>query len=181
MLVIEDKKMYPNDDTNIKIIEAGGHTKLELIQKMNENNIFLNRLAEELIASDYFEVSKECYRTKVVELTVKDLGFVDGAVTSQLFNNAAKLKLDLCPLELAPYLRLAYLNQIEGYDESQLQNRAPYGSITIASKIFSEDVNVPKGFYLRRIQGELWLRGYIADEAHIWSPDDRFIFSIANK
>ncbi|WP_052400718.1 hypothetical protein [Oceanobacillus jeddahense] len=175
----KNEKTYQYDDANIKTIEVGGHTQHELIKKMNENNIFMNRLAEELMASEYFEVSEERYRMKVVELAVKDLGFIDGAVTAQLYSKAAQSDLEICPLELAPYLRLAYLNQTEGDEGNQLQNRAPYGSITIASKIFSEDVNVPKGFYLRRIQGELWLRGYIADEEHIWSPDDRFIFCIA--
>ncbi|WP_227994867.1 helicase [Oceanobacillus sp. CFH 90083] len=175
------EKKYHDCDPNIKIIKAGGYTKSELLQKMKENKIFLNELAEQLLASKYFEVSKKHYQAKVIELAVKDLGCIDGATTSRLFSKAADLKLEPCPLELAPYVRLAYLNQAEGYDENQLQHRAPYGSITIASKIFSEDVSVPKGFYLRRIQGNLWLRGYIADEEHVWNPDDHFIFCIAKK
>jgi len=179
--MIKDENMYPNKETNIKIVEVGGYTKTELIQKLKENKIFLNELAEQLIASDYFKVSKEQYKTKIVELTVNDLGFMEGAVTSQLFSKAAKLGLELCPLELAPYVRLSYLNQSEGHRVNQLKNQAPYGSITLASKIFSKDVDVPKGFYLRRIQGDLWLRGYIADEAHVWNPDDYFIFCVAKK
>lgn len=165
-------------DPKIKIIEAGGYTKPELIQKMKENNILLNELAGKLIASDYFKVSKEQYQVKVVEVTIKDLGFIDGAVTSELFSKAADLQLNLCPLESAPYIRLAYFNQREGDDEQQLENQAPYGSITLASEILSEDLEVPKGFYLRRIQGDLWLRGYIADEEHVWKPGDHFIFCI---
>lgn len=53
------ENMYPNKETNIKIIEVGGYTKTELIQKLKENKIFLNELAERLIASDHFKVSKE--------------------------------------------------------------------------------------------------------------------------
>ncbi len=172
---------YTGSNANITIIKAGGYTKPELIQKMKENKILLNVLAEKLIASDYFEVSKECYQAKIVELAVKDFDFVNGATTSQLFSKAANLKLQLCPLELAPYIRLAYFNQGEGYDAHQLKNQAPNGSITIASEILSEDLDVPKGFYLRRIQGNLWLRGYIADEEHVWNPNDHFIFCIAEK
>ncbi|MFD1413075.1 helicase [Oceanobacillus jeddahense] len=179
--MIENEKLYSNGNENIRIIKIGGHTKTELIQKMNTNKIFLNELAEKLIASDYLEISKEPYMVKVIELTVKDLGFSEGAVTSQLFSKAAKLELELCPLELALYLRLAYLNQTEGYNENQLQNQAPYGSITIASKIFSKDVNFPKGFYLRKIQGDLWLRGYVADEAHVWNSHDRFVFCVTKQ
>ncbi|GGP11846.1 helicase [Oceanobacillus neutriphilus] len=175
------ENQYSACHTHIKTIKAVGYTKSQLMQRMKENKILLNELAEKLIASDYFEVSNECYQAKIIEIAVKDLDFVDGATTSQLFSKAANLKLHLCPLELAPYIRLAYLNQKEGYDAHQLKNRAPYGSITVASKIFCEDISVPKGFYLRRIQGDLWLRGYIADEEHVWNPDDYFIFCIDEK
>ena len=40
----------------------------------------------------------------------------------------------------------------------------------------SDDDEVPKGFYLRRIEGVLWLRGYRAGAEHVWSPDDRLLF-----
>jgi hypothetical protein len=36
------------------------------------------------------------------------------------------------------------------------------------------------GFYLRRIQGVLWLRGYRSALEHIWSADDRFVFRRAS-
>jgi hypothetical protein len=40
-----------------------------------------------------------------------------------------------------------------------------------------EDDEFPKGFYLRRIDGVLWLRGYRSGPAHVWSPDDRLVFA----
>lgn len=39
-----------------------------------------------------------------------------------------------------------------------------------------EDDDFPKGFYLRRINDALWLRGYRADHLHVWNPYDHFIF-----
>ena len=39
-----------------------------------------------------------------------------------------------------------------------------------------EGYETPRGFYLRRIDGVLWLRGYRADAAHLWSPEDVFVF-----
>ena len=56
------------------------------------------------------------------------------------------------------------------------QNKAPTGSITVASPILSEEEEFPTGFYLRNIAGVLWLRGYSADNQHIWSPSDCFLF-----
>jgi hypothetical protein len=122
------------------------------------------------------------YRLQTVELTVGDLGFSDGATTTQIFKRASELGLELCPLELGPYLRLEYLDQAEGYSASALQqHQAPSGSITIASEILTKDDDFPKGFYLRRINGMLWLRGYRADHLHVWNPDDHFIFCQTKK
>ncbi len=86
----------------------------------------------------------------------------------------------LCPPELGPYLRLEYLDQPEGNFGSSMQHQAPSGSITIASEVLTEDEDFPKGFYLRRINGELWLRGYRADHLHVWNPGDHFIFCQTN-
>jgi hypothetical protein len=32
------------------------------------------------------------------------------------------------------------------------------------------------GFYLRRIRGVLWLRGYRSPAEHVWEAADRFVF-----
>lgn len=73
---------------------------------------------------------------------------------------------------------MQYLDQLEG--KYSPKNQAPAGSLTIASKPINEDDDFPKGFYLRNIQGELWLRGYIADDLHVWNPDDFFVFCLEN-
>ncbi len=100
----------------------------------------------------------------------------------EIFERANELGLELCPLELGPHLRLAYLNQPEGALGNPVQqHQAPFGSITIASEVLTEDHDFPKGFYLRRINGVLWLRGYRADHLHVWNPDDHFIFCQSKK
>lgn len=52
------------------------------------------------------------YSLQTVELTVEDLGFLEGANTTQIYKRAGELGLELCPLELGPYLRLEYLDHI---------------------------------------------------------------------
>jgi len=47
----------------------------------------------------------------------------------------------------------------------------------VASAPLAQDDETPKGFYLRRIEGVLWLRGYRSWPGHIWSPQDMFVFS----
>jgi len=175
-------EIYPDCRVITKSIEVGGLTKWQLIQKLQEHSISMNPYGEKLLSDDKFITSETKYSLKTVELAVRNLGFPDGATMPQLIKQANKLGLELCPLEVGPYLRLEYLDQAEGDSGNSLQqNQAPSGSITIASEIVSDDDNFPKGFYLRKIDGVLWLRGYLADDLHSWNPDDQFIFSKTEK
>jgi hypothetical protein len=173
----ENENNYPNCPVIIRKVEVGGLTKTQLINKLHENHILINSYGERLLADDKFTPSDKCYMLQTVELTVRDLGFRDGGTINQIFAMANDVGLNLCPVELGPYLRLQYVDQREGNSGTEFQkNQAPSGSITIASKILCEDDNFPKGFYIRKINGDLWLRGYIADDTHVWNPEDRFIF-----
>jgi hypothetical protein len=168
---------YPNCPTINRIVQVGGLTKTELMEELQNNAIAMNTFAEQLFASDLFTTSTTRYSLNTVELTVADLGFLQGATTTEIYGKAGSLGLDLCPLELGPHLRLQYLDQPEGdQGETARQHQAPAGSITIASLPLTADDDFPKGFYLRRIKGLLWLRGYRSGPEHIWQPDDHFIF-----
>lgn len=170
---------YPNCPFIMRTVEVGGLTKQQLINRLQEYSILLNQYGEKLLTDEKFTTSDSKYTMKTVEITVANLGFPEGATTAHIFKKARKLGLELCPLELGPYLRLEYLDQPEGDSGNPLQkHQAPTGSITVASKILTEDDNFPKGFYLRRINGELWLRGYIADVLHVWNPTDHFVFCL---
>lgn len=174
---IGNEKIYPDCAVITRTVEVGGFTKSQLMQKLQQQSILMNESAESLFADHKFTTSDTKYILQTVELTVRDLGFPDGATMGEIFKRATELGLELSPLELGPHLRLAYLDQPEGYlGNSSKQHQAPSGSITIASEILTEDHDFPKGFYLRRINGELWLRGYRADHLHVWNPDDHFIF-----
>ncbi len=174
---VEKDKLYPNCPTIIRTVEVGGLTKSQLLQKLQQHSILMNKLGETLFADHKFTISDRIYSVSAVELRVRDLGFPEGATIPQVFIKADQVGLKLCPPELGPYLRLEYLDQPEGHSgKPSWRRRAPYGSITIASEILSEDVDFPKGFYLRRIEGVLWLRGYVADYLHVLEPDDHIIF-----
>jgi hypothetical protein len=169
--------MYPNCPATTRIVSVGGLTKSELIEELQRNAVSMNESAEKLFASEHFTLSGARYDVTTVELTVGDLGFPQGATIAEIYASAAALGLGLCPLELGPHLRLQYLDQPEGYWGQPLrQHQAPSGSITVASEPLTDDDNVPKGFYLRRIKGELWLRGYRSGPEHVWEPDDHFVF-----
>ena len=107
----QNKKTYPDCPIITRIVEVGGLSKTELIQKLKQNSILMNEYGEKLLTDERFTTSPIKHR-----------------------------------------------------------------SITIASEILTEDDDFPKGFYLRKIDGMLWLRGYLADQLHVWNPDNHFIF-----
>ncbi|WP_427051623.1 helicase [Paenibacillus sp. TC-CSREp1] len=177
----DQEGIYPHCPVKIRIVEVGGLTQTQLQHKLQQCSIQINEYGKTLLTSEKFIMSHTKKRLQTVELAVKHLGFRDGAATLQLFQTAVDLGLQLCPMELGPYLGIQYLDQFEvNIATSAKENQAPPGSVTIASKPLTEDDYFPKGFYLRRINDELWLRGYVADDLHVWNPDDRFIFCRAD-
>jgi hypothetical protein len=173
----ETEHIYPNCPTIIRTVNVGGLTQSELLQALQSHAIAINVSAEQLFASDHFTTSETPYAVTTVELTVRHLGCLRGATLPELYARAGERGLGLCPLELGPHLRLQYRDQPEGaWGKPRRRHQAPYGSITIASEQRTQDDDVPQGFYLRRIKGVLWLRGYRAGPQHVWEPDDHFIF-----
>lgn len=160
-----------------RTLRIGGIPKSELLQRLESQGVQLNDAARELFADDRFTVAGAPSVVSTVERSVADLGFPDGATMPQLCEAARGLDLHPCPLELAPHLRLQWLDQPEGQGvQPTMQHRAPPGSVTLVAAPISDDDRFPKGFYLRRIAGVLWLRGYRSDAAHVWSPEDRLLF-----
>lgn len=160
-----------------RIVRVGGMSKPELLAEFQKRGIELNESGQTLFAHDNFTTSESTSLFETVEISVGDLGYARGATAAQIHQRAVKLGLTLCPLELGPHLRLQFLDQTEGHRGCPpSQHRAPSGSITVASRQLTEDDRIPKGFYLRRINGVLWLRGYCSGAEHIWSPEDRFVF-----
>ena len=169
--------IYPNCPTVIRTVWVGGLTTSELLEELRRNAISMNESAERIFASERFTISATRYSATTVELAVQDLGFPQGATTAEIVARAGALGLDLCPVELGPHLRLQYLDQPEGYwGQPERTHQAPSGSITIVSEPLDDDDDFPKGFYLRRIKGVLWLRGYRSGPEHVWQPDDHLIF-----
>lgn len=169
--------VYPNCPTVIWVVDVGGLSKVALLDELQCHAISLNESANRLFASPHFATSDTRRSLTAVALTVRDLGFPHGATTAKIYAQAAALGLELCPMELGPHFRLQYLDQPEGYwGQPVRQHQAPSGSITIASQALAQDDDFPKGFYVRRIKGELWLRGYRAGADHVWEPDDHLLF-----
>jgi hypothetical protein len=155
----------------------GGLDRAALRSALRVRDVRLNRAAEALFHDRRFTTSSGQFPLHIACLSVADLGFVHGAVYEQLTQRATNLGFSECPLELGPYLRLQMGQQPELPDLPDAPPNAPPGSITIASRPIDDTEETPKGFYLRKISGALWLRGYWAPTTHVWNPNDLLVFA----
>jgi hypothetical protein len=155
----------------------GGQDRAALRTALRVRDVRLNRAAETLFDDRRFATSGGQFPLHIACISVADLGFADGATYEQLTQRATNLGFSECPLELGPYLRMQMGRQPELPDLPEAPPGAPPGSITIASRPIDEAEETPKGFYLRKISGVLWLRGYWAPTVHVWNPNDLLVFA----
>lgn len=171
------KELLARQGVIVRKIKYGGQSKEDLLKRLVAEGIHLNEYAKILLGSDVFEANPSEEAAEIVELSVQDLGFTNGATFEEIFSSIEQLHLNLCPLEIGPYLRLNYLDQQEETETGK--NKAPKGSITIFSKIEKqEDEEFPKGFYIRKLAGRLWLRGYVCPIDYLWPPEARIALKL---
>lgn len=157
------------------VVHVGGRSRTQLAGALHDAGVQLNAYAETLLAQSTFD-NPARQALRIVERTVKELGFEEGAVQSQVFAAARNQGLELCPLVAGPYLRLALAGQGNAPDSVLSGGHAPAGAVHIASEPVNEDVEYPKGFYLRVVGRQAWLRGYCCDDTYVWTPEQRFAF-----
>lgn len=157
-------------------VAFGGRSGAEVQGMLDGAAIRLNDYARILLESERFPVSPPGLRADVLEVAVAGLGFPAGATMDELRGRAGELGLGDCPLDLAPWLRLTFRDQQAFADTGK--NRAPAGSVTVVSAPMHADEAFPKGFYLRVLAGEPWLRGYVSPADHRWCPEDRLALRV---
>lgn len=157
------------------VVSVGGLPRAELLAMLSDTGVRLNAHAETLLAHPAFDdpVARDL---RFVKRTVEQLGLPDGDVQTEVFAAAGRQGLALAPLVAGPYLRLALRDQGDAPDSVLSAGRAPTGAIHVASEPVSEDVDHPKGFYLRVVDGQTWLRGYRCDDTYLWGPEQRLAF-----
>ncbi len=159
-------------------VTVGGLSRHDLKSELNSRQVQLNAHAQVLLDNSVFDDAATKQAIVVIERRVSDLGLPDGGTLSQIFNAAQKYGLALCPPTTGPYLRLSMTQQESSTDSVMSRGQAPEGSFTVAAHALGDDDEYPKGFYLRVVDGQPWLRGYRCDDRHLWAPDDRFIFQL---
>jgi hypothetical protein len=154
-----------------------GHSREELRARLIDVGVQFNQAAEDLFSDLRFQPSEQAAEVKVTARSVSDLGLSQGADYVQITERAKEMGLAECPLELAAYLRVQYLDQpVSSKRPKDAEPGSPPGALTVASAPLDDSDETPKGFYLRNIDGTLWLRGYWSDALHSFHPDDVFVF-----
>lgn len=165
------------EGADVRPVRIGGRSPAELLADLAAAGVELNTHARTLLASERFVTAARPQLLTVLTLRVRELGFAEGAPMAAICARALAQGLALCPVELGPHFRLQYPDQPEGLIGQPLtQQQAPPGSITVVSAPLLDDDDFPKGFYLRRMEGVLWLRGYRSDAEHRWDPGHRLAF-----
>jgi hypothetical protein len=175
---VEQRASFPECDAIRHALRIGGRNKHQLLQDLARHAVQLNDAARQLFASDRFATAPLATPLAAVEVTVRGIGFPQGATMPALLARAMAMGLRPCPLEAAPHFRLQYRDLPDAPGETSAQrHRAPPGSITVVSEPLTDDDAFPKGFYVRRTDGVDWLRGYWSGPDHLWDPVDRLLFA----
>jgi hypothetical protein len=93
--------------------------------------------------------------------TVGTLGFASGATLDDVTRRGVARGLGPCSLVDALLLRLVW------------RDRRVSPRITVASARVDPDERLPRGFYLKDDAEGCWLRGFVASDDWVASPDER--------
>ncbi|GAA3027667.1 hypothetical protein [Microbacterium dextranolyticum] len=168
--------LVTNDDGLDSVaLVVGGLPRTQLVEALASAGVALNAHAETLIAHPAFD-DLATHSVRIVTRSVAQLGLGEGGTLPEIFAAAAAQGLALCPVVTAPYLRLAWTTQSTSANSVLSAGESPDGALNIAAPLLSDDVEFPKGFYLRVVDGRLWLRGYRCDDLYVLPPDVRFAF-----
>lgn len=115
------------------------------------------------IGKPVFTASDTAMDVELVNVSVAELGFADGATLLDIQAKADKLGLDPCPAEVGPQLRLQYADQPKGE------------WLIIAMKPIAGSRGRLRVFRVGHDGGGRWLDGYGSPD-YFWDGYGRFVF-----
>jgi hypothetical protein len=80
-------------------------------QSLKDNGVKISKWANDLLGKSVFSVATQEIEIDLVVVTVKELGFKNGAMLKDIYDAAKKRGFQLCPNEVGPHLRLQYKDQ----------------------------------------------------------------------
>lgn len=156
---------------------VGGLSRDALRDALAAQGVALNSYAEMLLQQSAFDDRTE-QTVRVTRRSVAELGLPEGGTLPQIRAATAAAGLLPCPLQTGPSLRLAMTDQEQAPDAVLSAGRVPTGALHVLSAPLSADHEVPKGFYLRVVDGTVWLRGYRCDDEYVLPPESQLVLRV---
>jgi len=146
-----------------KIIEIGTHKDVKSLRKaLEESGARIGNWGGDILNKTKLSKSKQSL--DLVVLSVKELGFPQGAELKDIYEAAGNQGLDLCPAEVGPQLRLQYLDQ-------------PSGEwLIIAMEPISDSDGDLSLFFVGLSDDGRWLGACCGSPDYHWGAGYRFVF-----
>lgn len=131
---------------------------------LKDSGMKIGGWANDILGKSEFVVAAEKKEVDLVKVTVRELGFKEGATREQIYTRAKELGLELCPSEVGPQLRLQYMDQ-------------PNGEWIL---IGMDPIRASDGFLgvfrVERLDSELWLDSHCGYPDCVWGAGFRWVF-----
>ena len=148
----------------------------QVLHKLGEHGIQINHYAEKYISHPRFSSGQPGEITAAV-VSLEELGLENGASLDELFRHIQETPFSPCHPDTGFFLRLAWKDQPQSRNSILTgTHRSPDQAVTVLSEILEQDDAFPKGLYLRKVDGKLWLRGYVCDPAYHFPGETLFAF-----
>jgi hypothetical protein len=142
---------FKNVDEIRQALKAGGH--------------FIGDWANDILGKPAFKVSETEQDVELVNVSVEELGFKQGACYADICKRALELGLDLCLAEVGPQLRLQWKDQSKGT------------YVVVAMEAITVSVGNLGVFGVGRYDdGEQYLDANLGDAGYVWRAYYRFVF-----
>jgi len=143
---------------------------------LKKHGILINHYAEEFFAHPRFSMGHSG-ETTVTMASLQEIGLKNGATISEILTHLPQTGLKACAVNIGLFLRLAWADQPQSQNSILSGTHgSPDQAVTVLSEILEQDDAFPKGLYLRNVDGNLWLRGYVCDCAYRFPGDAMFAF-----
>jgi hypothetical protein len=120
-----------------KRIALGTHKGVNALRRaLDAARVRVGDSADEVLGRPAFHFSQARTDVDLVVVSVAELGFQDATPLGEIYRRAGELGLELCPAEVAPLLRLQYVNQPVGeFLNVAMRPIATYGGDLIALSV----------------------------------------------
>ncbi len=145
------------------VIEIGTHKDVKALRSALETSgERIGNWAGDILSKTKLAKSKQSL--ELVVMSVKELGFPEGAQYQDICKAADNQGLDLCPAEVGPQLRLQYRDQPKGE------------WLVIAMEPIKDSDGDADLFSVSRDSVGRWLHAYDGKPDIFWHAGDRFVF-----